>query len=61
MLFFGVILEDMEVIVSMNRGELFVLKKKFILAGIAYENVARRIFGKSDFFIDFDKLKKGLF
>jgi septum site-determining protein MinD len=38
-----------------------VLKKKLTLAGIAYENAARRISGKSDFLIDLDKPKKGLF
>ena len=33
-------------IVSTNRGEPLVLKKKLTLAGIAYENAARRIVGK---------------
>jgi septum site-determining protein MinD len=57
----GAIPEDTEVIVSTNRGEPLVLKKKLTLAGIAYENAARRISGKSDFLIDLDKPKKGLF
>ena len=57
----GAIPEDTEVIVSTNRGEPLVLKKKLTLAGIAYENAARRIFGKQDFLIDLDKPKKGVF
>jgi septum site-determining protein MinD len=38
-----------------------VLKKKLTLAGIAYENAARRIVGKDDFLIDLDRPKKGIF
>ena len=57
----GAIPEDTEVIVSTNRGEPLVLKKKLTLAGIAYENAARRISGKQDFLIDLDKPKKGVF
>jgi septum site-determining protein MinD len=38
-----------------------VLKKKLTLAGIAYENAARRICGKQDFLIDLDQPKKGIF
>jgi septum site-determining protein MinD len=57
----GAIPEDTEVIVSTNRGEPLVLKKKLTLAGIAYENAARRIVGKDDFLIDLDRPKKGIF
>jgi septum site-determining protein MinD len=57
----GAIPEDTEVIVSTNRGEPLVLKKKLTLAGIAYENAARRICGKQDFLIDLDQPKKGIF
>jgi septum site-determining protein MinD len=56
----GAIPEDTEVIVSTNRGEPLVLKKKLTLAGIAYENAARRVVGKQDFLIDLDQPKKGL-
>ena len=57
----GAIPEDTEVIVSTNRGESLVLKKKLTLAGIAYENAARRVVGKEDFMIDLDQPKKGIF
>ena len=57
----GAIPEDTEVIVSTNRGEPLVLKKKLTLAGIAYENAARRVVGKEDFMIDMDQPKKGIF
>ena len=57
----GAIPEDTEVIVSTNRGEPLVLKKKLTLAGIAYENAARRVVGKQDFLIDLDQPKKGIF
>ena len=56
----GAIPEDTEVIVSTNRGEPLVLKKKLTLAGIAYENAARRVVGKQDFLIDLEQPKKGL-
>lgn len=45
----GAIPEDTNVIISTNRGEPLVLKKKLTLAGIAYENAARRLVGKKDF------------
>jgi septum site-determining protein MinD len=38
-----------------------VLKKKLTLAGIAYENAARRVVGKQDFLIDLEQPKKGIF
>lgn len=39
----GAIPEDTNVIIATNRGEPLVLKKKLTLAGIAYENAARRL------------------
>ena len=56
----GAIPEDTEVIVSTNRGEPLVLKKKLTLAGIAYENAARRVVGKQDFLIDLEQPRKGM-
>jgi len=57
-LLLGAIPEDTEVIVSTNRGEPLVLKKKLTLAGIAYENAARRVVGKKDFLIDLEQPRK---
>ena len=48
-----------QVIVSTNRGEPLVLQKKLSLSGIAFENAARRLIGKTDFFIDLDAPQKG--
>jgi septum site-determining protein MinD len=48
----GAIPEDTNVIISTNRGEPLVLKKKLTLAGIAYENAARRLVGKQDSLLD---------
>jgi septum site-determining protein MinD len=48
----GAIPEDSNVIISTNRGEPLVLKKKLTLAGIAYENAARRLVGKQDALLD---------
>jgi septum site-determining protein MinD len=39
----GAIPEDSEIIISTNRGEPLVLKKKLSLSGIAFENAARRL------------------
>lgn len=60
----GAIPEDNNVIISTNRGEPLVLKKKLTLSGIAFENTARRLIGKQDYFIDLDTPyinKKGIF
>ena len=57
----GAIPEDNQVIVSTNRGEPLVLKKKLTLSGIAFENAARRLVGKQDYFIDLDSPYKGVF
>jgi septum site-determining protein MinD len=45
----GAIPEDSEIIISTNRGEPLVLKK-VSLSGIAFENAARRLVGKQDYF-----------
>jgi septum site-determining protein MinD len=57
----GVIPEDAHVIISTNRGEPLVLKKKLTLSGIAFENAARRLIGKQDYFIDLSAPYKGFF
>jgi septum site-determining protein MinD len=57
----GAIPEDNQVIISTNRGEPLVLKKKLTLAGIAFENAARRLTGKKDYFVDLDAPYKSLF
>ena len=49
---------DPQVIVSTNRGEPLVLQKKLSLSGIAFENAARRLIGKQDFFLDLDNPNK---
>lgn len=48
----GAIPEDTNVIISTNRGEPLVLRKKLTLSGIAFENAARRLVGKKDYLID---------
>ena len=57
----GAIPEDTHVIVSTNRGEPLVLNKKLTLSGIAFENAARRLIGKQDYFIDLNTPYKGMF
>ncbi len=57
----GAIPEDTHVIISTNRGEPLVLKKKLTLSGIAFENAARRLIGKQDYFIDLGAPYKGVF
>lgn len=56
----GAIPEDTHVIISTNRGEPLVLKKKLTLSGIAFENAARRLIGKQDYFIDLNSPYKGI-
>lgn len=51
----GAIPEDTNVIVSTNRGEPLVLKKKLTLAGVAYEVAARRLVGKDDKLLDLER------
>lgn len=50
-----------QVIVSTNRGEPLVLQKKLTLSGIAFENGARRLIGKQDYFIDLQNPNKSIF
>ena len=57
----GAIPEDTNVIISTNRGEPLVLNKKLTLSGIAFENAARRLIGKQDYFIDLNTPQKGMF
>lgn len=57
----GAIPEDKQVIISTNKGEPLVLKKKLTLSGIAFENAARRLIGKKDYFIDLTTPYKGVF
>lgn len=57
----GAIPEDSEIIISTNRGEPLVLKKKLSLSGIAFENAARRLVGKQDYFVDLNSPYKSFF
>lgn len=57
----GAIPEDTHVIISTNRGEPLVLNKKLTLSGIAFENAARRLIGKQDYFLDVTSPQKGMF
>jgi septum site-determining protein MinD len=57
----GAIPEDNQVIISTNRGEPLVLRKKLTLSGIAFENAARRLVGKQDYLVDLETPYKGLF
>jgi septum site-determining protein MinD len=56
----GAIPDDNQVIVSTNRGEPLVLRKKLTLSGIAFENAARRLVGKQDYLVDLDTPYKGM-
>ncbi len=57
----GAIPEDNQVIISTNRGEPLVLRKKLTLSGIAFENAARRLVGKQDSLVDLETPYKGVF
>ena len=56
----GAIPEDTAVIVSTNRGEPLVLKKSLTMAGVAYENAARRLCGRTDVLVDLESPQLGL-
>ena len=56
----GAIPEDKNVIISTNRGEPLVLKKKLTLSAIAFENAARRLIGRQDYFLDLSTPQKGI-
>jgi len=57
----GVIPDDERVIVSTNRGEPLVLEQRLTLAGLAYQNIARRLEGEEIPFLDFTAAHDDLF
>ncbi len=57
----GVIPDDERVIVSTNRGEPLVLAQKISLAGLAFNNVARRLLGENVPFLDLNAPHDDLF
>lgn len=57
----GVIPDDERVIVSTNRGEPLVLSQNISLAGIAFNNIARRLEGENVPFIDLTATHDDLF
>ncbi|NUN63972.1 septum site-determining protein MinD [Pseudanabaena biceps] len=57
----GVIPDDEQVIVSTNKGEPLVLSEKLSMAGIAYENVAKRLEGREVEFLKLEAPPKGFF
>nr|YP_010933348.1 septum-site determining protein [Streptofilum capillatum]WKT08535.1 septum-site determining protein [Streptofilum capillatum]WKT08634.1 septum-site determining protein [Streptofilum sp. BC4-VF8pt]WKT08733.1 septum-site determining protein [Streptofilum sp. ZNP2-VF4pt] len=60
----GAIPEDKSVIVSTNRGEPLVLRKRLTISGVAFENAARRLVGRKDFLTDLEtetSNQKGMF
>ncbi len=57
----GVIPDDERVIISTNRGEPLVLSEKLTLAGLAFENIARRLEGERVEFIDLNAAYDNIF
>ncbi|MBV8883161.1 MAG: septum site-determining protein MinD [Chroococcidiopsidaceae cyanobacterium CP_BM_RX_35] len=57
----GVVPEDERVIVSTNRGEPLVLAETPSTAGIAFDNIARRLEGETIEFMDLDATQNGIF
>jgi septum site-determining protein MinD len=57
----GVIPEDERVIVSTNRGEPLVLAENPPLAGIAFDNIARRLEGETIEFLSLDAANGNIF
>lgn len=57
----GVVPEDERVIVSTNRGEPLVLAENPSLAGIAFDNIARRLEGESVEFLDLNAAHDNIF
>ena len=57
----GVVPDDERVIVSTNRGEPLVLSQKITLAGMAFDNIARRLEGESIPFLDLTASHDDLF
>jgi len=56
----GAIPEDSDVIIATNRGEPLVTRKRLTLSGIAFENTARRLVGKKDYFVDLKTPYRGI-
>jgi septum site-determining protein MinD len=57
----GVIPDDERVIVSTNKGEPLVLEQRLTLAGLAYQNIARRLEGEEIPFLDLTATHDDLF
>lgn len=57
----GVVPEDERVIVSTNRGEPLVLAETPSAAGVAFDNIARRLEGETVEFIDLNAVQNGIF
>ncbi|MEO1208150.1 MAG: septum site-determining protein MinD [Cyanobacteria bacterium J06638_20] len=57
----GVIPDDERVIVSTNKGEPLVLEQRLTLAGLAYQNIARRLEGEEVPFLDLTAAHDDLF
>ncbi len=57
----GVVPDDERVIVSTNRGEPLVLSENPSLAGIAFDNIARRLEGEKVEFLDLDTPNENIF
>jgi len=57
----GVVPDDERVIVSTNRGEPLVLSENLSLAGIAIENIARRLEGETVEFLELDVPNDNIF
>lgn len=57
----GVIPDDERVIISTNKGEPLVLEQRLTLAGLAYQNIARRLEGEEVQFLDFTAAHDDLF
>lgn len=57
----GVVPDDERVIVSTNRGEPLVLSQNLSLAGIAFDNIARRLGGEKVPFLDLTAAHDDLF
>jgi septum site-determining protein MinD len=57
----GVIPDDERVIVSSNRGEPLVLDSKLSVAGVAFNNVSRRLLGEEVPLLDLTASQDDLF
>ena len=57
----GVVPEDERVIVSTNRGEPLVLAENPSLAGIAFDNISRRLEGETVEFLDLETAHNNIF